>query len=132
MSATAGVVVAHGRLAAALVEAAEGISGIQGALIPISNENLGPDELRSRLEAPIGAGPAVVFTDLASGSCTLASRAVGRSRDSIAVVTGVSLPMLLDFLFHRDLPPAELAIRVAGKGHDGIRVHPDGETGDGA
>ncbi|MCL7928005.1 MAG: hypothetical protein M8860_09770 [marine benthic group bacterium] len=132
MSPTTGVVVAHGRLAAALVEAAEGIAGIHGALIPISNEDCGPDELRDRVEGPTRTGPVVVFTDLASGSCTLASRAVGRRRDSFAVVTGVNLPMLLDFLFHRDMPPAELANRAAEKGHDGIRVLSDHESSDGA
>ena len=132
MSLTTGVVVAHGRVAAALVETAEQISGIHGALVPISNESVGPDELRRRIEAHVGVGPAVVFTDLSSGSCTLASRAVGRGLESMAVATGVSLPMLLDFLFHRELPPAELANRVAGKGRDGIQVHADRGPGDGA
>jgi mannose/fructose-specific phosphotransferase system component IIA len=129
VSPATGIVVAHGGLAASLVEAAEGISGIQGALVPISNAELGPEALRSRVESSIGSDPAIVFTDLASGSCTLASRAVGRDRSSVAVVTGVSLPMLLDFLFHRDLVPADLARRIARKGQDGIRVLTDRETG---
>ena len=132
MSAITGVVVAHGGFAAALVEAAEKISGIRGALVPISNEDFGPDELKSQVAAPIGTGSAVIFTDLASGSCTLAGRAAGRGRGSVAVVTGASLPMLLDFLFHRDMPAVELANRVAGKGRDGIRVLSDLEAGDGA
>jgi mannose/fructose-specific phosphotransferase system component IIA len=132
VSPLTGVIVAHGGLAAALVEAAEGISGIHGALVPISNQDMGPDDLRMRVEASIGTGSAVIFADLASGSCTLAGRAVGRGRGSVAVVTGVSLPMLLDFLFHRDMPAVELANRVAGKGKNGIRVLSDLEAGDGA
>ena len=132
MSPTTGIVVAHGGLAASLVKAAEGISGILGALVPISNDGLGPGELQSRVESSIGAGPAIIFTDLASGSCTLAGRAAGRDRGSVVVVTGVSLPMLLDFLFHREMLPAELADRIARKGQQGIQVLSDCEAGDGA
>ena len=41
----------------------------------------------------------------------------------IAVVTGVSLPMLLDFVFHRDMEPARLAERVAAKGRQAVGSH---------
>lgn len=132
MTPTAGVVVAHANLASALVEAAESIAGIRGALHPVSNDGLSPQELMTRVEAPIGKGPALIFTDLASGSCTFAGRAVGRSRGAIVVVTGVSLPMLIDFLFHRDLPPEELARRVVEKARSGAVVIAECGDGDGA
>lgn len=132
MTPTAGVVVAHANLASALVEAAEAIAGMRGALHPISNDGLSPQELMARVEAPIGEGPAIIFTDLASGSCTFAGRAVGRSRGAVVVVTGVSLPMLIDFLFHRDLPPEELARRVVEKARSGAVVIAECGDGDGA
>ena len=49
-----GVVVAHGAVAEALVAAAEEISGIRGALIPVSNAGLGREDLEQRLAAAPG------------------------------------------------------------------------------
>jgi hypothetical protein len=40
--------------------------------------------------------------------------------------------MLLDFLFHREMLPAELADRIARKAQQGIQVLSDCEAGDGA
>ena len=53
MSEAVGVVVAHGNLAAGLVEAAEHISGIGGALSAISNRGLSPEVLREQLAAAV-------------------------------------------------------------------------------
>ena len=114
--AVVGVVVAHGDLAHAMVRAVEGISGVEGALVPVSNTRCTPETLRGRVEEAVGGRPAVVFVDLASGSCAFAGRSVARELGDVAVVTGVSLPMLLDFVFHRDMTPARLAERVVGKG----------------
>ena len=83
-----GVVVCHGRLAGALVDAAEQISGVTGALDRGVQHRLRPGHARgagrARRSAP---GPAVVFVDLASGSCLFAvlnrlrAHAVGEGRD---------------------------------------------------
>jgi mannose/fructose-specific phosphotransferase system component IIA len=37
----------------------------------------------------------------------------------------VNLPILLDFVFHRDMPLDELVPRLVGKGRDGIRELPE-------
>lgn len=116
MADVAGIVVAHGDLAPAMIRAVEGISGIRGALVGISNAGATPRELKRRVAAATGEGPAVVFVDMGSGSCAFAARKVAEATPSVAVVTGVSLPMLLDFVFHRDMEPTPLAERVAGKG----------------
>lgn len=117
-----GVVVCHGRLAGALVEAAEEISGVTGTLTPVSNSGCDRGALEERVEAAVGAGPAVVFVDLSSGSCLFAVlnrlRGVGAAR----VVTGVNLAMLVDFVFHRTLPLDEAAARAAIAGGKAIRV----------
>jgi mannose/fructose-specific phosphotransferase system component IIA len=117
-----GVVVCHGSLAGALVQAAEQISGIPGALVPVSNTGCDRDTLEERVLAALGGRPAVVFVDLASGSCSFAVLKRLRGEPSVKVVTGVNLAMLVDFVFHRELPLEEAAARAAIAGGKAIRV----------
>ncbi|HEX6107465.1 MAG TPA: hypothetical protein VFZ26_17890 [Gemmatimonadales bacterium] len=117
-----GVVVCHGKLAGALVEAAESISGVTGALVPVSNSGCDRDTLEERLVAALDGRPAVVFVDLASGSCLFAVLSRLRITDGVKAVTGVNLAMLVDFVFHRSLPPGEAAARAAAAGTRAIRV----------
>ena len=117
-----GVVVCHGRLAGALVDAAEQISGVTGALAPVSNSGCDRGALEERVSEAVGAGPALVFVDLASGSCLFAVLNRLRASNTAKVVTGVNLAMLVDFVFHRALPLDEAAARAAIAGGKAIRV----------
>jgi mannose/fructose-specific phosphotransferase system component IIA len=117
-----GVVVCHGRLAGALVEAAEQISGVTGALTAVSNTGCDRGALEERVAEAVGDGPAVVFVDLSSGSCLFAVLNRLKSENSVKVVTGVNLAMLVDFVFHRTLSPAEAAARAVTTGQASIRV----------
>lgn len=128
---TRGVVVAHGDLAGALIRAVERIAGPADSLVAVSNEGLPPQEVRRLVEAAAGGGPAIIFTDLASGSCALAGFAVA-TRGRCAVLTGVNLPMLLDFVFHADMELDELAERLVRKARGGIdaRMPPAGSRAD--
>ncbi len=117
-----GVVVCHGRLADALVEAAEQISGVTGALTAVSNTGCDRGALEERVAEAVGAGPAVVFVDLSSGSCLFAVLKRLRSGGMAKVVTGVNLAMLVDFVFHRTLALDEAAARAAIAGGSAIRV----------
>ena len=117
-----GVVVSHAELAHALVAAVRAISGVDGALHAVSNEGCDPAALGARIDAAIGAGPAVLFVDLPGGSCLTSAVGFARGRADLAVVTGVNLAMLLDFIFHRDLPPAEAARRAVDAGGRAIRT----------
>jgi mannose/fructose-specific phosphotransferase system component IIA len=105
-----------------LVEAAEQISGVTGALTPVSNNGCDRDALEERVAEAVGGGPAVVFVDLASGSCLFAVLNRLRASATSKVVTGVNLAMLVDFVFHRTLPPDEAAARAAIAGGKAIRV----------
>jgi mannose/fructose-specific phosphotransferase system component IIA len=116
------VVVCHGRLAGALVDAAEQISGVTGALLAVSNTGCDRGTLEERVEAAVGDGPALVFVDLASGSCLFAVLNRLRAHARAKVVTGVNLAMLVDFVFHRTLPLDEAAARAAIAGGKAIRV----------
>lgn len=117
-----GVVVCHGNLAKALVEATEQISGVRDALVPISNLDCDRGTLEERIAAAVGDRPAVVFVDLASGSCLVAVLARLRARAAVKVVTGVNLAMLVDFVFHRSQTPEEAATRAASAGGRAIKV----------
>jgi len=121
--AARGVVIAHGGLAAALVEAAERIGGAGEGLIAVSNEECGREEIAARIAAAAGTGSAVLFVDMPCGSCFFAAMHFARGREQVRVVTGVNLPMLLDFMNHPTLPPAESALRATAKGTEAIR-HP--------
>jgi mannose/fructose-specific phosphotransferase system component IIA len=117
-----GVVVCHGALAGALVEAAEQISGLADVLVPVSNTGCDRDTLEQRVLAAVHGRPAVVFVDLASGSCSFAVLKRLRGEPSVKVVTGVNLAMLVDFVFHRSLSPAEAASRAVAAGEKSIRI----------
>jgi mannose/fructose-specific phosphotransferase system component IIA len=117
-----GVVVCHGKLAGALVEAAESISGVTGALVPVSNTDCDRNLLEERVAEAVGGRPAVVFVDLASGSCLFAVLKRLRSLEGVRVVTGVNLAMLVDFVFHRELAPEAAAERAAAAGAKAIRI----------
>jgi len=117
-----GVVVCHGRLAGALVEAAEQISGVTGALTAVSNTGCDRGALEERVAEAVGDGPAVVFVDLSSGSCLFAVLNRLKANATAKTVTGVNLAMLVDFVFHRSLPLDEAAARAATSGGKAIRV----------
>lgn len=118
-----GIVVAHGTMADGLVDAVRRIAGgAADALSPLSNEGLSPLDLKDALDRLAGDEPTIVFADLVSGSCGMAALVSAREWKGRAVVCGVNLPILLDFVFHRDLPVDELVPRLVGKGRDGIRT----------
>jgi len=118
-----GLVVAHADLADALVRTVERISGIQDALEALSNDGLSAESLRERLREELGAGPAIIFVDLAAGSCGMAGLGLARTRGDVAVITGANVPMLLDFVFNRDRPLEELVTHVLERARRGISGH---------
>lgn len=123
MSEARAIVVAHAEMAKGLIGAVRRISGApEDALIGVSNEGRSPQDLREAITSVLDERPTVVFTDLGAGSCTLAARLSCAERRRVAVVTGVNLPMLLDFVFNRDLPLDELAGRLIEKGQSGVRL----------
>jgi mannose/fructose-specific phosphotransferase system component IIA len=116
-----GIVLAHGDLAAGLVGAVRAIAGHDGGLVSLSNAGCDRAALARLIEGAVGAGPALLFTDLAGGSCASVAAAVARGRPEVRVVAGVNLAMLLDFVFHRDGGVDAAAARAAGSGREAVR-----------
>ncbi|MGE0161134.1 MAG: PTS sugar transporter subunit IIA [Gemmatimonadales bacterium] len=118
-----GVVVGHGDMPRGLVDAVRRIAGdAAGGLSAVSNQGKGPDVLRADVDAAAGPGPAIVFVDIQSGSCGLAAAYACRGCEGRVVISGVNLPMLLDFVFHRELSLDALAAKLVDGGRAAIKV----------
>jgi PTS system mannose-specific IIA component len=115
-----GVIVAHTEVARALLAAVQAIAGDDAGLVAVSNRGCDRDALSRQLEAAVGGRPAVVFTDMAGGSCAHTAVALARGRPDLKVVTGVNLAMLVDFAFHRDLPVEAAARRAVEIGRTAV------------
>jgi len=116
-----GIVISHGSLAAAMVKTVEQISGVTGVLVPVSNTDCEPSAIEKRLTEAIGNEPAVVFVDMPSGSCFFAAMKTIRQQE-LPIVTGVNLPMLVDFVFHRETSVQEAARRAVSRGGEAIHI----------
>ena len=65
----------------------------------------------------------LVLTDLWGGSCHICGASAARGRGEVVVVSGLNLPILLDYLHNRDaLGANELAERLLRKGQESIRL----------
>jgi mannose/fructose-specific phosphotransferase system component IIA len=117
-----GVVVSHGDVAAALVEAVARITGHTDGLVAVSNHGCDRATLEQRVAEAVGNAPAVLFVDLPSGSCLLAAARYLRAHGDVACVAGVNLAMLVDFMYHREATPAEAADRALATGGRAIKV----------
>jgi len=117
-----GVVVSHGQVAQALIDAVRQITGTADDLVAVTNTDCGREGLLERLAAAVGDGPAVVFVDLPSGSCLQASLLYLKSHTRVAGVAGVNLAMLLDFVMHDDPAPEQAADRALATGGRSMRM----------
>ena len=116
-----GIIVAHGDMAQGLVTAVRHITGAEDdVLVPITNRECSPDELSGRIAAALEGGPAIVFTDLQTGSCGFAARRLTRERTDVAIIGGVNLPLLVDFVMNRGMEPRALVERLVEKGRGSI------------
>lgn len=119
------LLVTHGVLGEELLRTASTILGTQEDVLTLSNTGLSADTLQESIQRLVSGvpeeAPVVLITDLAAGSCGIASRRLGANGRTLRKITGVNLPMLLEFLHYRDtLPLDELLPRMEAKGKAGI------------
>lgn len=117
-----GILLSHGKLAEGMVDAVHRIVGVDGdVLVALSNEGQNPQGLADSVDAVLGNSPAVIFTDLCTGSCAVTAQITCRGRGRRAVVSGMNLPMLLEFVFHRMLALEDLVPRLLEKGKESVK-----------
>lgn len=119
------ILVTHGALGQELVRTVESILGTQSDVLTVSNSGLSADGLDDRIAAEMArleaGAPVVLFSDLAAGSCGLATRRAELGGRILKRIAGVNLPMLLEFFYNRDALPLELLLtRMEAKGRAGI------------
>lgn len=116
-----GIVVGHGLLASGLVDAVRKICGSEAdSLVALDNTGMTADRLAEIIREATNNGPGIVFTDLIGGSCGFVAGRLCRDVPNLAVMGGVNLPLLLDFVHHRNLPLPELLPRLLQRGRAGI------------
>jgi len=119
-----GIILAHGSMATGLVDAVRQIAGIEeGVLTPLSNKGLSPEAIGDLVRSHVH-GPTILFTDLQSGSCGFAARRYCHDLADFVVISGVSLPALLEFVMNRQLALDELAARVVERARNAIISSP--------
>jgi mannose/fructose-specific phosphotransferase system component IIA len=108
-----------------MVDAVRHITGCDpDAIVPLSNRGMSPDTLAAEVQRIIGSGQAIVFTDLQSGSCGFVARRLAQTLPELVVVSGVNLPVLIDFAMNRTLPMEELVPRLLSRGRAAIGCSP--------
>ncbi len=120
------LLVTHGNLGAELLSTAELIVGPQKGTHVLSNRELSSESLTEAVQtelATYGGDETVIFVDVAGGSCLSACKAAEEGTTRVKVVSGVNLPMVLEFFHYRDrLPFDELVERVIARGKAGIQT----------
>jgi mannose/fructose-specific phosphotransferase system component IIA len=118
--AVRGIVLAHGTMADGLVDAVRQITGAEAdVLTPLSNRGLSPEAIAAAVRAHVH-GPTIVFTDLQTGSCGFAVRRYCQDLPDLICMSGVNLPVLLEFVMHRALPLNELVPKILARGKSAI------------
>ena len=126
MNRVPALLVMHADLSAALLRAAASVYGEVEGVAVLSNEGRSRDQLEDDIAQRVASWKegGLILTDFWGGSCHICGMAASRGHGHIAVVTGINLPTLLDYLHNRDqYPPLELAERLQKKGRDSIRLH---------
>jgi len=118
------LIVTHGALGRALVEAAREVSGDVSGIEQLSNEDMSAESLAEAIHGRLEHWPSggIVLCDLPGGSTHTRAMAAARGVPGVEVITGGNLPMLLFYLSRRDeLPVHELALGMCERGQKCIR-----------
>lgn len=122
----AGIIVAHGELAAELLKTAEVVVGKVENLFPISGSSLTDEDIVARIKEIISRytdGKVLIFVDYFGSSCCTNSIKAAHGLENAKVVSGVNLPIILDFITKRELYDFDVMIRhIIERGRESVRL----------
>ena len=123
------IIVTHGYLADAMVDAACGILGTLDGVYTITVSTLPAPEIYRKMKEIVEENDSksgfLVLASLKGGSCWNAGLKLAREFPNVAVVSGVNLSMLISVLNKRDtISLAQLAETACQDGTRGIDCYP--------
>ena len=119
------LLVMHADMADALLHAATTVYGEFTGVQVISNEGLSKAQIEDRVASEVAhwTRGGLMLTDFWGGSCHTCALAAARGNGKIVILTGVNLPMMLDYLHNREHFGVDaLAERMQQRGRDNIRT----------
>ncbi len=118
------VIVSHGELGDAYMQALAGIYGETGWIESISNTGLSAAGLQEKVAEALdrAEGPVILLVDYFGGSCATACLEEQAKCSGAYLVSGVNLPILLYYLAHRgELSAPELVAGMVERGRSSVR-----------
>jgi mannose/fructose-specific phosphotransferase system component IIA len=102
-----GIIIAHGPLGTAFIEAAKSIIGSDEGLFPLSVTDMSIAEIEFRLKSLIdepraGVDGIVIMACLRGGSSWNVSAAMIKDKSDVRLVSGCNLAMVVSFLINRN------------------------------
>ena len=123
---TIGIIVTHGDLAVELCHTTELIVGKLTGCHAISGSDLCDEEVIGRIKEIIDleqSSRAIVFVDYFGGSCCINTIRAVRGLKGVKVISGVNLPILLDFITKRDAFDFEKMVdHLINRGKESVRL----------
>ena len=122
-----GIIITHGNLAEELLATVKMIVGETYDCYAMSGSELCDEDVARRIDELVstngGERRAVVFVDYFGGSCSASTIRATRSHPEIRVISGVNLPILLDFVNKQDtFDLDEIVDHLLKRGQESIRV----------
>jgi mannose/fructose-specific phosphotransferase system component IIA len=110
-----GIIIGHGNFAEAMLRTAEQIVGEQDEVEVISNKGLSCDSMTDTIHNILSEGEidrTIIFLDLPGGSCTISCYQLLKGEKQLNIISGVNLPMLIEFFMLREKYQAEEMMKI--------------------
>jgi len=101
-----GIILTHGNIGSALIQAAESIMGTVDNVYPLTTSNLSLSDINAKLKTVINAQNwdqgIIIMVSMMGGSCWNSGVLIARQIPDVEVISGVNLAMVISFLSKRD------------------------------